>query len=447
MSTTEELLNKLSDTNNNIKYNRNFFNHKIYPFFSREPERAKFKNDFHGVLGSLVRLSRDLEPKYEKNDSSIARDKLDLDFIPESLEDEILDGLVSSQTVESINHPFFMNYIPSSVGPDKKGEIEIANLLVEFFNLDSSNSWKEYVGNKEYTNILEKILLDSLSDLNKSTKRSQYKIFNKNNYEYINGDLEYLTQNKDFFMKNIHYFFAFYYFQYIVQTTIYLNNFESENTDFIPLYYTLSSEKVTSTRQTIKQGFKLVSHPKKELLANDNLIGYINFLIGSDNTYTIQEILQFDDHSKKDLNNKLISFLKDYTNIKGNQDFYDLNISRNNLLENMKYFKSLLIKDIQNGTQSRFGLSIDEIGNLYFLKSRGRLGKVLSLDMDMIILLSALIVKDSKMILSDVFKGFEERGVWFDRYTKEEIVELYERMNILDKKSDSGEAKYVKPIL
>ena len=158
MSTTEELLNKLSDTNNNIKYNRNFFNHKIYPFFSLEPERAKFKNDLHGVLGSLVRLSRDLEPKYEKNDSSIARDKLDLDFIPESLEDEILDGLVSSQTVESINHPFFMNYIPSSVGPDKKGEIEIANLLVEFFNLDSSNSWKEYVGNKEYTNILSPFL-------------------------------------------------------------------------------------------------------------------------------------------------------------------------------------------------------------------------------------------------------------------------------------------------
>ncbi|RZI00580.1 DNA phosphorothioation-dependent restriction protein DptG, partial [Staphylococcus condimenti] len=28
-----------------------------------------------------------------------------------------------------------------------------------------------------------------------------------------------------------------------------------------------------------------------------------------------------------------------------------------------------------------------------------------------------------------------------------EIVNLYEKMNILDKKSDSGEAKYVKPIL
>ncbi len=51
------------------------------------------------------------------------------------------------------------------------------------------------------------------------------------------------------------------------------------------------------------------------------------------------------------------------------------------------------------------------------------------------------------MIIRDVFVEFEKRGVFLDRYSKEEIVELYERMNILDKKSDSGEAKYVKPIL
>ncbi|MFC0137963.1 DNA phosphorothioation-dependent restriction protein DptG [Staphylococcus petrasii] len=49
--------------------------------------------------------------------------------------------------------------------------------------------------------------------------------------------------------------------------------------------------------------------------------------------------------------------------------------------------------------------------------------------------------------MKEVFAEFEKRGVFFDRYTKEEVVNFYEKMNILDKKSDSGEVKYVKPVL
>lgn len=447
MSTAEELINNLSDKNNKIKYSRNFFKHKIYPFFTREPERAKFKNGFHGVLGSLARLSLDLDPKYDTSDSPISNEKLDLDFLPESLEEEIINGLTSSHTVKSMNHPFFINYIPSSNEKDSKGEIEIANLLLKLFNLDTNEYWKKSVGNKKYTNLLEKIMLDSLKELNQNEAKNEYLIFNKSNYKYMVNDLEYLTSKKDFFMKNIHNFFAFYYFQYIMQTTIYLNSFENQNSDFINLYFTLESEKITSTRQTVKEGFNLVTSLRRDLLVNDNLIGYINFLIESEDTYSIQQILEFEVNQKDILNQKLISFLKQYAGITDNKEFDYLKVYQNSLLENIKYLRTLLLKDLQYETQSRFFKSIDEIGNLYFLKSRGRLGKVLSLNTETIILLSALIVRDNKMILSDVFKGFEERGVWLDRYTKEEIVELYERMNILDKKSDSGEAKYVKPIL
>lgn len=63
------------------------------------------------------------------------------------------------------------------------------------------------------------------------------------------------------------------------------------------------------------------------------------------------------------------------------------------------------------------------------------------------ILLTSIIVKDEKKLIKEVFAEFEKRGVFFDRYTKEEVVNFYEKMNILDKKSDSGEVKYVKPVL
>ena len=51
------------------------------------------------------------------------------------------------------------------------------------------------------------------------------------------------------------------------------------------------------------------------------------------------------------------------------------------------------------------------------------------------------------MALKEVFLQFERRGVYLDRYSKEAVVDLFDKVNILDKKSDSGDAQYVKPIL
>ena len=42
---------------------------------------------------------------------------------------------------------------------------------------------------------------------------------------------------------------------------------------------------------------------------------------------------------------------------------------------------------------------------------------------------------------------YERRGLFFDRYSKEEIVNLLNTWNLIDKKSDSGDAQYVKQIL
>ena len=45
------------------------------------------------------------------------------------------------------------------------------------------------------------------------------------------------------------------------------------------------------------------------------------------------------------------------------------------------------------------------------------------------------------------FNEFEKRGIALDRYSKKEVMNLFDNLNIIDKKSDSGDAQYVKPIL
>src|SRR5699024_8384996 len=245
MDIIDNLIDRISDKNNKVKYNRQFFKHKIFPFFTREPERVKYKNGFQGILGATSRISLSLQPEYQMNDHPISTELLDVDFVSSNLETDFLNFFTNSQTLSSLNHPFLINYLPNSDGNDIKGEVEIALLLNQLLDLHSRESWKEIVGDKEYTNLFEKIIMDSIVNLKSAESKNDYIVFNKENFKYLSKDLEYLTKNKDFFMRNIGRFLAFYYFQYLIQTSLYLNNFENTSTDFIPLYFTLDSEKIT----------------------------------------------------------------------------------------------------------------------------------------------------------------------------------------------------------
>ena len=52
-----------------------------------------------------------------------------------------------------------------------------------------------------------------------------------------------------------------------------------------------------------------------------------------------------------------------------------------------------------------------------------------------------------KLRLHEFWEELRERGVDFDHQSKVLIVELLEKLNLLEKKSDSGDAQYVRAII
>ena len=73
---------------------------------------------------------------------------------------------------------------------------------------------------------------------------------------------------------------------------------------------------------------------------------------------------------------------------------------------------------------------------------------MLNLTEETLIFLTKLCIKNQEqMRLNDVFDEFERRGVFLDSYSKEQVAGYYEKLNLIEKKSDSGDAKYVKRIL
>ena len=104
-------------------------------------------------------------------------------------------------------------------------------------------------------------------------------------------------------------------------------------------------------------------------------------------------------------------------------------------------------KGVLDGRRTRYAQNINLIGNRYFLKSGGLYGRVLNLNRDMLLFLTSLCVKDKKMKTNDLFKEFKRRGILFDKHSRKEIINYLDLLNLIDKKSDSGDAQYVRPIL
>ncbi|MGL5751831.1 MAG: DNA phosphorothioation-dependent restriction protein DptG, partial [Paraclostridium sp.] len=101
----------------------------------------------------------------------------------------------------------------------------------------------------------------------------------------------------------------------------------------------------------------------------------------------------------------------------------------------------------RNNTGKRLHITLESIAKVNFLKKRGPLGYTFNIDQKFLFLLVAIVTKKERIILKKFFEELHLRGVSLDSLSKRKIVEILEKNNLIEKKSDSGEAQYVKPIL
>ena len=90
----------------------------------------------------------------------------------------------------------------------------------------------------------------------------------------------------------------------------------------------------------------------------------------------------------------------------------------------------------------------DDFCHKHYLKFRGASGSMLNITEEFLIFLTKLAIHDEEKIsLNEVFHQFELRGVFLDQPSKDEVVQFYTKLNLIEKKSDSGDAQYVRRIL
>lgn len=274
-------------------------------------------------------------------------------------------------------------------------------------------------------------------------------------------DLEILLKDEKLFIKWIKEFIKYYYFFYVSQTILKLNQRLRATDELIPLYFLVGSEKGGRERMSSKQGFKLLKAANENTFANVMLCQFLNY-----NEYE-EEVYTFSDWYKhygegattedvEELIAQIEGFMGFYKEELPDIPWLQLDLSLNKITNPVEqaverafaHIKFQFIKGKRASSAKKYENWFYKFASETYAKKGGALGHLLHMDEDTLLFLIGLTIgEQEKERLNVVFEQLERRGMFFDDYSKQYIVEMLETRNLLEKKSDSGDAKYVRAIL
>lgn len=437
-----------------LKFNDEY---KLFPFQTREPERPKFDSGFKKIISEFSRMICSETIDKDFNNERLIKQILENEKIDiKSSEDLIyLNALINDYIIDKdkelkIVHPSLYKYVSKTKDISNKGERDIAQFFKDVYFDDKENieNYFESDINEEFSNnhILTNLVIDNLPKL---TEESQSIIFiPKLKYitEIFKQDIEFALNNKDFLNKNIENIFAYYYFFYTTQLSLKIFNEDYTLDKCEEIYYLLESENASKNRKTIEKGFKLIKETNKTLLYKIYTLDYVNKLLGTKG-YVLSELYDYYNNLNSQEQNEVLRVLKEFIYKYNLTTDNKEKVENDNFKELIYYLYKKLLEIKDKSPSSRYSKYFDDIGNKYFLKRGGRYGNILCLSQDMLLTITTLCVKEEKIKLKELFERYKERGIFFDNSSKTEVESLLTKLNYIDKKSDSGEAQYVRRLL
>lgn len=313
----------------------------------------------------------------------------------------------------------------------------------------------------QQSNVLERFAVSKLKTkpMNDNTDGTYYRIVEvfKDVYE---EDFDYVLSSKNRTREYLVTLLEFYYFMYTAQTCLQLNRFmDGKRDQIIPLYFCLDWEKTSQSRRCFGEGWATMLQPAiKRAFAHAIVLEILN-QTEEDNGSVDYIILGDMVTESSGVDSEVASEISKLTDVYRSAilDCPEmLEMERKEIDEDftaaeIKFLFDSVNCQFENTVRSRAYAAYSEKFETFaykFLKRRGRSGMMLNVTEELLIFLTKICIKDEeKMRLNDVFKAFECRGVFLDELSKEQVMKYYEKLNLIEKKSDSGDAQYVKRIL
>jgi len=264
--------------------------------------------------------------------------------------------------------------------------------------------------------------------------------------ETFSKDFNFLLSNPNHFRTKIESFLKFYFFVYSAQLTLNVQLTPLQEPTLKPLYFILNHERASNERKkVVNHGYKKLIDRTRYLFPRLSLLEILSKIMEDKDL----KLFHFGSVNESLENIRIIDKL---TTLYRESRALQPSIIQSSTVE--EAFTELLNSALEQFKSSDKKAVIDRFIAAYekqisnpFFQSRGRSGKVLVLDQDTILLLTNLVIgKSEKIRFQDLVLEFEKRSVFFDPASQEMLINLYERVGNIERKSDSGDAVYVKSI-
>lgn len=227
----------------------------------------------------------------------------------------------------------------------------------------------------------------------------------------------------------------------------------------IPVYFCTEWEKTSMAREGYSQGWRQIERKLNTMFSHAVLLEMLNQTDRDcDYRYNYYDIIQeystASDEDKKRIFSEIENLKEKYISVyAADCDEYKAdNYTQDDIQGLIKaFFEDIML---QFETTSRNRANDAYKAGFYcfcrsnFLQDRKRSGLILVLSEEMLVLMTKVAIGNQNQIrLNVLFEEFNKRGIYIDKQTQESVVAFYEKLNLIEKKSDSGDAQYVKGIL
>ncbi len=456
---------------------------KVLPFVTNNKNlNLSDISDFHGFIGDCIRKSNNLDLPTEYKKAEDYKVKIKDDFVAEACRkttvengkndfekiiNEIFiddEGRIVKFNLRSLLYANFSTNKPSTL-------LSVSKFIYELFY--DHNSIKELlkVSDIVNSNPLFDLAIDSLPKLEKTpdSSKKEYSIVKPEIISLFKTDIEFLATDKTLLLNSIEEITKYYYFFYISQLALEFDRHFNESDNLTPLFYSLEWESISKSRKTNYQGWDFLSKKLDNLFSHSCFFEFINYIdFGGGRSISsykelykaIKNLEQQDDSllnaisELKSYYKNIVTQISDGSWEKCHEEF-SLHIE-NNPIESklMKEFYSFFYMinyqfKHDKGSRKQAHIKYSKWAIIFskdcFTKFRGRNGNILSINQETLLLITRLCIGNNyKIRLKDYWLELEKRGIYFDQTSKGIIIQLFEKINLIEKKSDSGDAQYVK---
>lgn len=447
---------------------------KLLPFNSNPSSAFDKKCGLHGTTGEFFRLwENDGSKAIEDFDKSIVEPVRQYLITQKQMPQEQLgefvrmlkDILLVNGNI-NISDSSFLKFIPlmpndENIGAkDRKkysdGQRKLANYLFSMLSEEMGGSVSNMTNN-----LFTKILKEALTSSFASPSDGVFREYTALPYikETFAEDLKWLMeQDEAVKVKYLHLFLHFYACYSVTQTIV---NLDSQKTRPVSVptqfYFILNSEKASVNHDAVVRGwsYHIPKSTLDKLYGKSQALDILNSVLGGNIGYypdVFSALSSTPFEENRDACNKLLELYQIQkrevfsrrTSEEGSIGEIDTTVnSYYDFFDKLEY----LCTGLQSPSYvSRMRKKVIDLLSVRFLQSR-RGNFVLVLDNEMLTFLIALFTKSKKTKLEDMYKRFNSYGIHFNRGSRMAIEDYLLKLNLLDRKSDSGEAQYVKVVL